>query len=161
MVGSAIRCRKHRSPAAASNPSCEMNRQNHDCGAQRTHSIYDALRRTLLCVRICLTVLAGLSCRARAQARRAGTRAGCGNGAATRMWSPRWAPSGSSPSVSSGTCRLRHSGRKRRAPVLGSPRVLDSNGRQPASSRGAQPSRSARRRPFTRPRQTTAKYRRI
>jgi hypothetical protein len=38
-----------------------MNRQNHDRGARRTHSIYDALRRTLQCVRICFAVPAGLS----------------------------------------------------------------------------------------------------
>src|SRR6266566_4896554 len=47
------------------------------------------------------------------------------------------------------------------APVPGSPWVLDGDGHQPASGRGARPSRSARRCPFTCPCSTTEKCGRI
>ena len=104
-------------------------RQNHDRGARRTPPVFDALRRTLQCVRICLAVLAGFSRRTGTRPRRARFGAGCVNCSATRMWSRRWASSGSFPSLSSRTCRLRHCGRNCRAPVLGSPRVLDGDGR--------------------------------
>ena len=134
---------------------------SHDCRVRRTHSIYGALRHALLCVRICLAILAGLSCRTRARARGGRVRAGCGNCTATCMWSNCRASGGSSPGLSSRNCCLCRSGRKRRAPVPDSPWVLDGDGRQPASGGGARPSRSARRCPFTRPCSTAAKYGRI